>query len=703
MSVFLSNLDDFIVPGQACINPLVQKKIDGSLEGTSASASAQRITLETDLSTSEYESEILKPLRQEPNLIRSTAGKVASVSLNDCLACSGCVTSAETILIQQQSYARLMEKLSEVQEQRQQGDRTSASIDQVVVAISPQSRASLAHKLDMSSEELFLRLASMFKALGVTYVVDTSSAGDISLIEAGEEFLRRHEHMQSEGKGAESSSSNKSRMPWIAPPTTTAVSSTKVNVYNTGAAMDTGAGIGVSSVVASETTVGPPVSVREHVVLPMIISSCPGWICYAEKTHPQALPYISTAKSAQQMLGAIFKRFFGMGKGGGADGGGSNPQGVYMVSVQPCFDKKLESSRLDFVQSLDADADADAGGGTVAEDYSDVDLVISTSELWSLLLDQAHTCSTSSSMALPEPMLDVNGDEKAATGTSIDIVPEQDIEKVAAEVDVLEVLAYLRTFPLDSLPAAARADKAEDLRAQNIEQMFRCFSSDGQQLVLSAHSGAGSGGFLDYISRRGAEQLLHQNLWSDESSESAGSRIDLPLVSGRNADIADAVLTSVDSKRRKSMDGASEGEGERAGGDGSAVKSKSLRIAKIYGFRHIQSLMLKMKRGKCEYDLVEVMACPSGCINGGGQLRTGTATATTESVTEGKDRIAAVDAEFHRAVVRRPEDSPLAKYLYCGASGRLGRPLSDASMALLHTRYHAVPKLEELAPLAAKW
>ena len=30
-----------------------------------------------------------------------------------------------------------------------------------------------------------------------------------------------------------------------------------------------------------------------------------------------------------------------------------------------------------------------------------------------------------------------------------------------------------------------------------------------------------------------------------------------------------------------------------------------------------------MKRRNCEYDYVEVMACPSGCLNGGGQLKAG--------------------------------------------------------------------------------
>ncbi len=37
-----------------------------------------------------------------------------------------------------------------------------------------------------------------------------------------------------------------------------------------------------------------------------------------------------------------------------------------------------------------------------------------------------------------------------------------------------------------------------------------------------------------------------------------------------------------------------------------------LRFAAAYGFRNIQGLMRKVKLGRCEYDYVEVMACPSG-------------------------------------------------------------------------------------------
>lgn len=39
-----------------------------------------------------------------------------------------------------------------------------------------------------------------------------------------------------------------------------------------------------------------------------------------------------------------------------------------------------------------------------------------------------------------------------------------------------------------------------------------------------------------------------------------------------------------------------------------------LRFAAVYGFRNIQTVMRQMKGGRCRYDYVEVMACPSGEI-----------------------------------------------------------------------------------------
>lgn len=83
-SVFLSNLDDFIAPSQACINPLVASKLDTSNEPAPTTKSA-KITLSTDFSKTDFDEGIV-----QPNLIKMRslgAKKVAAVSLNDCLAC----------------------------------------------------------------------------------------------------------------------------------------------------------------------------------------------------------------------------------------------------------------------------------------------------------------------------------------------------------------------------------------------------------------------------------------------------------------------------------------------------------------------------------------------------------------------------------------------------------------------------------------
>jgi iron only hydrogenase large subunit-like protein len=58
---------------------------------------------------------------------------------------------------------------------------------------------------------------------------------------------------------------------------------------------------GTGSVANAEDPHTPSV----HKSLPMMASSCPGWVCYAEKTSQGALPYIATTKSPQQVQAVI--------------------------------------------------------------------------------------------------------------------------------------------------------------------------------------------------------------------------------------------------------------------------------------------------------------------------------------------------------------------------------------------------------------
>jgi iron only hydrogenase large subunit-like protein len=77
--------------------------------------------------------------------------------------------------------------------------------------------------------------------------------------------------------------------------------------------------------------------------IPVLSSNCPGWVCFAEKTQPQCLPYLSAVKSAQQICGSIIKTLlFPSASMSARDG---TEKSIFMVSIQPCFDKKLEMSR----------------------------------------------------------------------------------------------------------------------------------------------------------------------------------------------------------------------------------------------------------------------------------------------------------------------------------------------------------------------
>lgn len=153
----------------------------------------------------------------------------------------------------------------------------------------------------------------------------------------------------------------RTRVPWSeGTQTTTAASTTRVNVIHSATHSEqvecgyvsTESTTANSMVVESSSEYQPPPR-----SLPLLVSACPGWVCYAEKTHPQTLPYLSSTKSPQQILGALVKRIFATAlvSAGSVlppveealrDFNAADTQKILFVSVQPCFDKKLEGSRL---------------------------------------------------------------------------------------------------------------------------------------------------------------------------------------------------------------------------------------------------------------------------------------------------------------------------------------------------------------------
>lgn len=69
--------------------------------------------------------------------------------------------------------------------------------------------------------------------------------------------------------------------------------------------------------------------------LPMFTSCCPGWVRFVKSQFPEMYPRLSTAKSPQQMFGAVSKSYF-------AEKFGIDPSKIYNVSIMPCVAKKDE-------------------------------------------------------------------------------------------------------------------------------------------------------------------------------------------------------------------------------------------------------------------------------------------------------------------------------------------------------------------------
>ncbi|MBE6913745.1 MAG: 4Fe-4S dicluster domain-containing protein [Ruminococcaceae bacterium] len=76
---------------------------------------------------------------------------------------------------------------------------------------------------------------------------------------------------------------------------------------------------------------------RDEYAWPMFTSCCPGWVRFLKSQYPEFTANLSTAKSPQQMFGAVAKSYF-------AEKRGLDPHKVFVVSIMPCVSKKSESA-----------------------------------------------------------------------------------------------------------------------------------------------------------------------------------------------------------------------------------------------------------------------------------------------------------------------------------------------------------------------
>lgn len=106
--------------------------------------------------------------------------------------------------------------------------------------------------------------------------------------------------------------------------------------------------------------------------------------------------------------------------------------------------------------------------------------------------------------------------------------------------------------------------------------------------------------------------------------------------------------------------------------DGTVVK-----VAIGHGLANARKLMEQVRAGESPYHFIEIMACPGGCIGGGGQP-------ITKSNAKRAERIQAIYEEDAGLPLRKSHDNPEVKAIYADF---LTEPLGDKSHELLHTHY----------------
>ena len=117
------------------------------------------------------------------------------------------------------------------------------------------------------------------------------------------------------------------------------------------------------------------------------------------------------------------------------------------------------------------------------------------------------------------------------------------------------------------------------------------------------------------------------------------------------------------------------------------VGEHEVRVAVVSGTQNAGKLLDEIKAGERKYDFIEVMACPGGCVNGGGQPQVHASIRNNEDVRA--IRAGALYGEDKAMTLRKSHENPIVKEVY---DNYLGKPGDHKAHHLLHTHYVARQK-----------
>ncbi|MDD4203358.1 MAG: NADH-dependent [FeFe] hydrogenase, group A6 [Candidatus Omnitrophica bacterium] len=293
----------------------------------------------------------------------------------------------------------------------------------------------------------------------------------------------------------------------------------------------------------------------KDVALPQFTSCSPGWVKYIEHFYPDKLKYVSTAKSPQQMFGAVLKTWY-------AQRNNVDPKNIVSVSLMPCTAKKFECERPEM---------NDSG-------FQDVDYAVTTRELAKMIKE---------------------------AGIDLPNLPESDFD------DPLGI-------------------------------------GSGAAVIFGATGGVMEAAIRTAYEIVTGEEVPFEKLRIEPVRGMEGIRkAELPIVKAVDA--------------WKFLEGA------------------TLKVMVAHGTANAKKIMDMLCAGELDdVHFIEIMACPGGCIGGGGQPMP-----TSPAIREARAR--AIYAEDESLEYRKSHDNPIVKKIY--ADFLTDGPCGKLSHKLLHTSY----------------
>jgi len=308
---------------------------------------------------------------------------------------------------------------------------------------------------------------------------------------------------------------------------------------------------------------------KKEVALPQFTSCSPGWVKYLEHFYPEYMDNLSSAKSPQQMFGALLKTHY-------AQKAGVDAKDIVSVAVMPCAAKKYECNRPEM---------ADSG-------YQDVDYGLTTREMAKMIKEAG--------IHLPEmPKGKFDNPFGDASGAGL----------------IFGATGGVMEAALRSVVEFVTGNKAEDI-----------FEN------------------ANIIPVRGFEGIKY---------------VEIP--------VGDAVGPVPELIKHLVP-------------DWNWLKGATLKVAVAHGTANAKKVMEDIKAGGkfSECHFIEFMACPGGCLGGGGQP-------IPTSTEIRKKRAEAIYAEDESLEIRKSHENPYVQQIY--EEFLTDGPCGHLSHKLLHTHY----------------